>query len=88
MKLFKRFNDVGVTVVIATHDVHLIEQFGARRIVLGREGRVADPAAAQAPRTSLPGTGDAGNVSSLFRAARADLCSARSAASSSIRLHR
>jgi ABC-type ATPase involved in cell division len=27
--------------VIATHDVHLIEQFGARRIVLG-DGRVAD----------------------------------------------
>ncbi len=41
MKLFKRFNEVGVTVVIATHDVHLIEQFGARRIVLG-DGRVAD----------------------------------------------
>src|SRR5580704_13240310 len=44
MRLFKRFNDVGVTVVIATHDVHLIEQFGARRIVLG-EGRVTDPGA-------------------------------------------
>ena len=41
MKLFKRFNEVGVTVVIATHDVHLIDQFGARRIVLG-EGRVTD----------------------------------------------
>jgi cell division transport system ATP-binding protein len=41
MKLFKRFNDVGVTVVIATHDVHLIDHFGARRIVLG-EGRVTD----------------------------------------------
>src|SRR5579863_7490081 len=41
MKLFKRFNDVGVTVVVATHDVHLIEQFGARRIVLG-QGRVTD----------------------------------------------
>jgi cell division transport system ATP-binding protein len=39
MRLFKRFNDVGVTVVIATHDVHLIEPFGARRIVLG-DGRV------------------------------------------------
>jgi cell division transport system ATP-binding protein len=51
MKLFKRFNDVGVTVVIATHDVHLIEQFAARRIVLG-EGRVTDagmPGAAAAP---------------------------------------
>jgi len=39
MKLFKRFNEVGVTVVIATHDVHLIEQFAARRIVL-HDGRV------------------------------------------------
>ena len=26
MKLFKRFNEVGVTVVIASHDVHLIER--------------------------------------------------------------
>ena len=42
MKLFKRFNEVGVTVVIATHDVHLIEQFRARRIVLG-DGRVTAP---------------------------------------------
>ncbi|HVC01399.1 MAG TPA: cell division ATP-binding protein FtsE [Steroidobacteraceae bacterium] len=40
MRLFKRFNDVGVTVVVATHDLHLIDQFGARRIVLG-DGRVA-----------------------------------------------
>jgi cell division transport system ATP-binding protein len=39
MNLFKRFNEVGVTVVIATHDVHLIEHFGARRIVLS-DGRV------------------------------------------------
>jgi cell division transport system ATP-binding protein len=45
MRLFKRFNDVGVTVVIATHDVHLVDRFGARRIVLG-EGRVA----AETPR--------------------------------------
>jgi cell division transport system ATP-binding protein len=66
MKLFKRFNDVGVTVVVATHDVHLIEQIGARRIVLG-DGRVTDaglpaggapptalgPASAAAPPTAL-----------------------------------
>ncbi|HEX4240929.1 MAG TPA: cell division ATP-binding protein FtsE [Steroidobacteraceae bacterium] len=39
MKLFKRFNEVGVTVVIASHDVHLIEHVGARRIVLA-DGRV------------------------------------------------
>ena len=41
MNLFRRFNEVGVTVVIATQDVHLIEQFGARRIVLS-DGRVTD----------------------------------------------
>ncbi len=39
MQLFKRFNDVGVTVVIATHDLHLIDRFGARRIPF-REGKV------------------------------------------------
>jgi ABC-type ATPase involved in cell division len=40
-----------VTVVVATHDVHLIEHFGARRIVLGG-GRVTDegkPGAVSAP---------------------------------------
>jgi cell division transport system ATP-binding protein len=54
MNLFKRFNEVGVTVVIATHDVHLIEHFAARRIVLGN-GRVTDagqPAAAGAAQAS------------------------------------
>jgi cell division transport system ATP-binding protein len=40
MKLFKRFNEVGVTVVVATHDVHLIDQIGARRITLS-DGHVA-----------------------------------------------
>jgi cell division transport system ATP-binding protein len=39
MQLFKRFSEVGVTVVVATHDVHLIETFDALRIVLS-EGRV------------------------------------------------
>jgi cell division transport system ATP-binding protein len=41
MRLFKRFSDVGVTVMVATHDVHLIQQLGVRRISL-RDGRVAD----------------------------------------------
>ena len=40
MRLFKRFNDVGVTVVIATHDVHLIDAVGARRIALA-DGTIA-----------------------------------------------
>lgn len=47
MQLFNRFNDVGVTVVIATHDVHLIDRFGARRIFL-HDGRVAAAAGAAA----------------------------------------
>ena len=42
MNLFKRFNDVGVTVVVATHDVHLIDHLGARRIYLS-DGRVGSP---------------------------------------------
>jgi cell division transport system ATP-binding protein len=44
MKLFKRFSDVGVTVVIASHDVHLIDQVGARRIVLS-QGKLVGEAA-------------------------------------------
>jgi cell division transport system ATP-binding protein len=40
MRLFKRFNDVGVTVVIATHDLHLIDAVGARRIALA-DGKLA-----------------------------------------------
>jgi cell division transport system ATP-binding protein len=43
MRLFKRFSEVGVTVVVASHDVHLIEQVGARRIVLSA-GRVVSEA--------------------------------------------
>ncbi len=39
MQLFKRFSEVGVTVVVATHDMHLIDTFDARRVLLS-EGRV------------------------------------------------
>ena len=39
MLLFKRFNEVGVTVVIASHDVHLIDQLGYRISLTG--GRLA-----------------------------------------------
>ncbi|MDP9064651.1 MAG: cell division ATP-binding protein FtsE [Pseudomonadota bacterium] len=42
MQLFKRFNDVGVTVVVATHDVQLIDHLRARRIGLS-DGRVIEP---------------------------------------------
>ena len=34
MRLFERFHDVGVTVLVATHDLHLISQLGHRRIEL------------------------------------------------------
>ena len=34
MRLFKRFQEVGVTVVVATHDVDLVHEFGQREIVI------------------------------------------------------
>ncbi len=34
MTLFKRLNDVGVTMIIASHDLPLVERFGSRRIML------------------------------------------------------
>ncbi len=34
MRLFKRFQEVGVTVVVATHDVHLVHEFGVRAITI------------------------------------------------------
>ena len=39
MQLFKRFNGVGVTVVVATHDLSLIDRFDARRLTLS-DGKV------------------------------------------------
>ena len=39
MELFRRFNEVGVTVVIATHDRRLVQAAGRREIML-EEGRV------------------------------------------------
>jgi cell division transport system ATP-binding protein len=34
MNLFRRLNEVGVTIVIATHDLHLVRESGLREIVL------------------------------------------------------
>ncbi len=39
MRIFERFNEVGTTVLIASHDLHLISQLGHRRIELS-EGRL------------------------------------------------
>jgi cell division transport system ATP-binding protein len=41
MNLFRRFRDVGVTVVIATHDMALVHESGLREIVLA-DGRLQD----------------------------------------------
>jgi cell division transport system ATP-binding protein len=43
MNLFRRLNEVGVTVVVATHDMHLVQASGLREIAL-ESGAVRDPA--------------------------------------------
>jgi cell division transport system ATP-binding protein len=48
MSLFRRLNDVGVTVVVATHDLHLVRESGRRDIVLDH-GRVQGDAAPDLP---------------------------------------
>jgi len=42
MRIFRRFNEVGVTLLIASHDIALIDQLGCRRVELedGREKSV------------------------------------------------
>ena len=44
MRIFRRFNEVGVTLLIASHDIALIDQLGCRRIALedGSVQRTAD----------------------------------------------
>jgi len=44
MGLLRRFNDVGVTVVVATHDLEIVRASGLREILIA-DGRVQDPAA-------------------------------------------
>ena len=39
MRIFRRFNEVGVTLLVASHDIALIDQLGCRRIAL-EDGRV------------------------------------------------
>ena len=48
MRLFRRFQDVGVTVVVATHDLHIVREFGQREIVLDN-GRVQGQAVDSLP---------------------------------------
>ena len=43
MRIFRRFNEVGVTLLVASHDIALIDKLGCRRIEL-EDGRLQDPA--------------------------------------------
>jgi len=51
MSIFRRFNEVGVTVLVASHDLNLIERFGMRRVIL-EGGRAAGGPGV--PPTDLP----------------------------------
>ena len=42
MKLFERFNEIGVTMLIATHDLNLLDRVNGRRIQLDA-GELVDP---------------------------------------------
>jgi cell division transport system ATP-binding protein len=56
MELFRRFRDVGVTVVVATHDLALVRESGLRQIVLA-DGHLQDTAAPAAGVIGLPDIG-------------------------------
>ncbi len=43
MRVFRRFNEFGVTLLIASHNIALIDKFGCRRIALENGRRVAEP---------------------------------------------
>ncbi|MDH3746802.1 MAG: cell division ATP-binding protein FtsE [Gammaproteobacteria bacterium] len=42
MRVFRRFNEFGVTVLIASHDIDLIDKLGCRRIALENGQRIHD----------------------------------------------
>ena len=66
MNIFRRFNEVGVTVLIASHDLYLLEHFPVRRVRL-EGGRIVESrrrAASAQPlldpgKLSASGEGDA-----------------------------
>ena len=66
MNIFKRFNEVGVTVLIASHDIHLIERYrraarDPRRRAAQRSGTVARGAIAAA-RDAARAAGNPGGL--------------------------
>jgi cell division transport system ATP-binding protein len=53
MNIFRRFNEVGVTVLVASHDLYLLEHFPVRRVRL-EDGRIVEgTAAGDASRSRL-----------------------------------
>lgn len=55
MQLFRRFNEVGVTMLIATHDLALAGRFNGRHVALQRGSVQRDEPAATPPTTVLRG---------------------------------
>lgn len=53
MNLFARFNQVGTTVIIASHDIHLIERMGFRMLQLG-QGHIIDDRPAHVAESVQP----------------------------------
>jgi cell division transport system ATP-binding protein len=53
MNIFKRFNDVGVTVLVASHDLYLLEHFPVRRVRLEGGRLVESVAASEAENAKL-----------------------------------
>ena len=47
MKIFRRFNEVGVTVLVASHDIYLLEHFPVRRVRL-EAGHIVETSGATA----------------------------------------
>ena len=43
MRVFRRFNEFGVTLLIASHDIALIDKFGCRRIALEGGRQIDEP---------------------------------------------
>jgi len=46
MHIFRRFNEVGTTVLVASHDLHLLQHFNLRRVRL-EAGRIVDSVGAE-----------------------------------------
>ncbi len=61
MRLFEKFQQVGTTVLIATHDLHLIEPMGKRQLVL-RQGQLQPWPPQSGPASSAQQAQEAGHV--------------------------